>query len=48
VAQVAGAVTGTAANLARSAPRGERSSGERTAAASTCPSDVGAVVNVYK
>jgi hypothetical protein len=46
VAQVAGAVTGTAANLARSAPGG----GERSSptASSTCASDIGAVVNLYK
>ncbi len=45
VAQVAGAVTGTAANLARSAPDGQRPG---KASASTCATDVGAVVNIYK
>lgn len=43
IGQVAGAVTGTAVALARSAPRGGTQ-----APAQTCPTELGAVVNLYR
>lgn len=46
VAQLAGAATGTVAELARMAPR--KSERPAPAAGSACAADVGAIVNLYK
>jgi hypothetical protein len=46
VAQLAGAATGTVAELARMAPR--KSDLTAPAAGSACAADVGAIVNLYK